>query len=96
MKQYVVNLTSAAPPADQKLSRGFVVSAATNLAYRFLDQAKRIVIEKGLQDQVAGFGEAYGLPMVTLTATPLVASLLEQLPGVDGVYADDDGMSLIS
>lgn len=93
MFQYVVNLVSPGSPVHAM--RSAVVSSATKVAEQFIRRAEKAVADRGLAAEVGGFGEAYGLPVVTMTATPAVAALLEQLPGVEAVYRDDAGLGLI-
>jgi hypothetical protein len=85
----VVNLTALDFPPHT--SRGQVVSAYTSQAAEFFRRLRAELAKAGLADQVADFGEAGGVPVVTLTATPEVAALIEKLPGVSGVYPDDSG-----
>jgi hypothetical protein len=90
MRPYVVNLTALSFPP--RTSRGEVVNAYAAQAAAFFQRLRAALEEAGLMDQVAGFGEAGGLPVVTLTCTPEVADLIARLPGVSGVYPDDAGM----
>lgn len=89
MHQYVVNLAPPEPVSGE--SRGAVVDAYTRVAAAFVDRAREELTARGLAEQVDGFGEAFGLPTVTLTATPEVAEVLRQIPGVEDVYEDDTG-----
>ena len=89
MHQYVVNLSPPEPPGGAAGTRSGTVDAYTRVAAAFVERARKELAKRGLEDQVNGFGEAYGLPIVTLTATPAVAEVLRQIPGVEAVYQDD-------
>ena len=91
MHHYVVNLTEVHFPKDAHPGRAEVYRTYTNHAAGFVGHLRDVLARKGLGDQVAGFGEVGGLPIVTLTCTPAVAKLIETMPGVTGVYADDSG-----
>ncbi|WP_171473889.1 hypothetical protein [Frigoriglobus tundricola] len=94
MYQYVVNLVPPDLPERATGSRTGVVDAYTRVATEFIGRARQALAERGLTNQVDGFGEAYGLPVVTLTATPSAAAVLETLPGVEAVYRDDNRLGL--
>jgi hypothetical protein len=89
MHQYVVNLIPPDQSDGSAGARSGVVDAYTRVAAAFVERARKELVKRGLADQVDGFGEAYGLPIVTLTATPAVAEVLRQIPGVEAVYRDD-------
>jgi hypothetical protein len=55
----------------------------------------RTLEERGLLGELGGMGESMGFPVVTLTATPQVAQVIESLPEVESVYRDDDTLQLI-
>ena len=93
MHQYVVNLVPPDLPEGPAAARSGVVDAYTRVAAAFVELARKELAKRGLENQVDGFGEAYGLPVVTLTATPAVAEVLRQIPGVEAVYQDDAGKS---
>ena len=92
MHQYVVNLVPPdvpeTPPGGR---RSVTVNPVTEVAVAFVARARAELAKRGLENQVDGFGEAYGVPVVTLTATPAVAEVLRQIPGVEAVYQDDAG-----
>jgi hypothetical protein len=91
MHQYVVNLSEIEFPKAPPPGRAEVFGAYAAQSADFLRRLRAAVAEKGLEHQVGGYGEAGGLPVFTLTCTPAVAGVIEALPGVTGVYADDVG-----
>lgn len=88
MHQYIVNLAPPPPPSPGS-PRSAAVDAATRVAVAFVDLARKELAERGLADEVGGFGEPYGLPVVTMTATEAVAAIVRELSGVTAVYQDD-------
>jgi hypothetical protein len=89
MRSYVVNLSALDFP--QHTPRAQVVSAYTAQASNFFKSLRAALDQSHLTKEVVHYGEAGGLPVVTVTCTPKVAELIRKLPGVSGVYADDAG-----
>ena len=96
VRHYVVNLKGGNVEPSPSPSRAAAVAAGTAVADAFVRKAHQAIADHQLTDEFGGFGEAYGLPVVTFTGTPAVAKLIESIDGVLSVYADDQSVGIIS
>jgi hypothetical protein len=60
----------------------------------FQERLRKYLRAKGVADQVAVFGEPTVFPLVALHSTPEVAKLVRELPDVEDVVRDVEGISL--
>jgi hypothetical protein len=74
-------------PAVQ--SRGDLYSSGVARTRDFQFALRRWLDEQGLAEQVVSMGEPTVFPIVSITATPAAAKLIERFPGVAGVLRDN-------
>jgi hypothetical protein len=111
MKDYIVLLKEEAAVPDGHGAHAGVVSAGLKKApprgrsgvieagaartAEFQHKLREFLKGQGVADQVSRIGEPSVFPMVALTSTPEVASLIQTLPEVEAVVPDRDEMHLL-
>jgi hypothetical protein len=108
MKNYIILLKEEDTPKDETLhgkgsarmhvhpeKRSHVLEAGIERSADFQRKLHKLLKEHGVADEVGHIAEPSIFPMVALTTTPKVASLIETLPEVEAVVADRDDIHLL-
>lgn len=96
MATYVVLLKENEDGDEIDQGRHAVYQAAVARNAAFQERLRKFLKKEGVADQVAAIGEPTSFPLVTLQATAEVAKRIAQLPEVQDVVRDTDGIESLS
>ncbi len=71
-------------------SRRAVHDQYSSVTQTFIEHLQRELQEQELVAEVAGYGEPNPFPVITLTCSERVASVIEKMPEVLDIYRDDE------
>ncbi len=95
MAQYLVLLKDDVDDGAEAKGRREVYESGLARIAQFQHRLRRWLDEQGMGTQVGAIGEPVAFPLVTLTATPAVAKMIESLPEVASVVPDSDDLGLV-
>jgi hypothetical protein len=93
MVDYLVTLKNE--PSPSKLTRREVYDSGLARSSEFLERLRQRISEQDLWSEVGALGQPTAFPMISITCTPRVASMIESVPDVESVFRDSKDIQFV-